>query len=449
MRDEGVADAAVRTFADQVARLRGGERGLLPEEALEPVDDLPALDGLPDEPSDPALLDATVVVKLNGGLGTSMGLTGPKSLLPVKEGRTFLDVVVQQVLALRRATGARLPLLLLHSFATREPSLAALSRWADLPVEGVPLDVLQSKVPKLRADDLSPVSWPADPSLEWAPPGHGDLYVALQPVLADLLAAGLRWAFVSNVDNLGAVLDPRILGWVAREEVPFLMEVAARTPADRKGGHLARRRDGGGLVLREVAQCPEDDLTAFQDVARHRWFNTNSLWVDLRRLQQVLAERDGVLGLPLIVNDKTVDPTDASSTPVVQLETAMGAAIDVVDGAQALAVPRSRFAPVKTTDDLLVVRSDAYRLEDDGRVVLDPSRERPPLVRLDPAAYKLVDGFDARFPAGPPSLVAAGSLEVRGDVTFGAGVVVRGDAVVEGPAEVPAGAVLGDGATTA
>jgi UTP--glucose-1-phosphate uridylyltransferase len=449
MRDEGVADAAVRTFADQVARLRGGERGLLAEQELEPVGDLPALDDLPDDPLDASLLDATVVVKLNGGLGTSMGLTGPKSLLPVKEGRTFLDVVVQQVLALRRATGARLPLLLLHSFATREPSLAALSRWADLPVEGVPLDVLQSKVPKLRADDLSPVSWPADPGLEWAPPGHGDLYVALQPVLADLLAAGLRWAFVSNVDNLGAVLDPRILGWVAREEVPFLMEVATRTAADRKGGHLARRRDGGGLVLREVAQCPEDDLTAFQDVARHRWFNTNSLWVDLRRLQQVLAERDGVLGLPLIVNRKTVDPTDASSTPVVQLETAMGAAIDVVDGAQALAVPRSRFAPVKTTDDLLVVRSDAYRLEDDGRVVLDPSRERPPLVRLDPAAYKLVDDFDARFPAGPPSLVAAGSLEVRGDVTFGAGVVVRGDAVVEGPAEVTAGAVLGDGATTA
>jgi UTP--glucose-1-phosphate uridylyltransferase len=259
-------------------------------------------------------------------------------------------------------------------------------------------------------------------------------------MLDELLGRGIRWAFASNVDNLGATLDPRILAWVAREEIPFLMEAADRTEADRKGGHLARRAGGGGLVLREVAQCPDEDLDAFQDVSRHRYFNTNTLWIDLMELRSLLGARDGVLGLPMIVNRKTVDPSDSSSPAVIQLESAMGAAIDVFDGARALRVPRRRFAPVKTTDDLLAVRSDAWTLREDG--TMEPATDRLPVVDLDPAHYRLVPDFEARFPAGAPSLVDCRRLTVRGDVTFGGGVVVRGEVTVEGPERVPDGAVL-------
>jgi UTP--glucose-1-phosphate uridylyltransferase len=269
-------------------------------------------------------------------------------------------------------------------------------------------------------------------------------------LLDQLLERDYRYAFVSNADNLGAVLDPRILGWIAREEVPFVMEVAERTEADRKGGHLARRRTGG-LVLRETAQTPESDEDAFQDITRHPFFNTNTLWVDLRALADLLAQREGVLGLPMIVNRKTVDPADPSSPAVIQLETAMGAAIDVFEGARALRVPRRRFAPVKTTDDLLVLRSDAYVLTDGAEVVLDPRRAArgagPPVAVLDPAYFKLLEEFDRRFPQGPPSLVEAERLAVRGDVVFGRDVVVRGRATVtnDGPGQrrVEDGAVLG------
>src|SRR3712207_3283810 len=118
--------------------------------------------------------------------------------------------------------------------------------------------------------------------------------------LEDLLGRGIRWAFVSNIDNLGATLDPRILAWIAREQPPFLMEACDRTGADRKGGHLARRADGR-LVLRASAQTADEDTEAFQDVSRHRYFNTNNLWVDLRALQATLDERGGVLGLPMMV----------------------------------------------------------------------------------------------------------------------------------------------------
>jgi UTP--glucose-1-phosphate uridylyltransferase len=436
MRDDGVSDVGVATFAYYVERLRDGEAGELAESDVEPVEELPGARELPeDEEGARSALERTVVIKLNGGLGTSMGMTGPKSLLEVKDGLTFLDVVVRQILHLRERTGARLPLVLMNSFATRDPSLEALSAYPELRVDGVPADFVQSKVPKLDADTLGPVEWSADPALEWAPPGHGDLYPSLlsSGLLDALLDAGYRHAFVANVDNLGAVIDERILAWFAREEIPFLMEVADRTPADRKGGHLARRAGGGGLglVLREVAQTPDADIDAFQDIDRHRFFNTNTLWVDLRALSAVLSERDGVLGLPMIVNRKTVDPGDADSTPVLQLETAMGAAIDVFDGAQAIRVGRERFAPVKTTNDLLALRSDAFELHDDGRIVLAPRRTSAPLVDLDPDHFKLVRDFDERFAAGAPSLVDCESLAVRGDVAFGAGVVVRGAVAIE------------------
>jgi UTP--glucose-1-phosphate uridylyltransferase len=450
MRGDGVAEIAVDTFAHYFERLRAGDTGVLAEAEIEPVAELPDADELPaDEDGARAALDKTVVIKLNGGLGTGMGMTAPKSLLEVKDGLTFLDITVRQILDLRERTGATLPLVLMNSFATREASLAALAGYDALPVAGVPADFVQSKVPKLVADGLAPVSWPDDPELEWAPPGHGDLYPSLSSsgMLQELLDAGYEYAFIANVDNLGAVMEPRILAWFARERIPFLMEVADRTEADRKGGHLARRPDGG-LVLREVAQTPDADLDAFQDIARHRYFNTNTLWVDLRALAAVLEERDGVLGLPMIVNRKTVDPGDSGSPPVFQLETAMGAAIDVFDGARAIRVPRTRFAPVKTTNDLLALRSDAYVLHDDGRVALAPERSGggAPLVDLDPEHYKLVRDFDARFAAGAPSLVACERLAVRGDVAFGAGVVVRGTVTVQqggdGQRRIEDGAVL-------
>jgi UTP--glucose-1-phosphate uridylyltransferase len=143
-----------------------------------------------------------------------------------------------------------------------------------------------------------------------------------------------------------------------------------------------------------------------------------------------------VLGLPIIVNRKTVDPSDGASPAVIQLETAMGAAIGVFEGARALHVPRRRFAPVKTTNDLLALRSDAYVLHDDGRVELAPERDEPPVIDLDADFYKLIRAFEERFPAGPPSLVACERLAVKGDVTFGRDVVVRGAVTIEGPTRI-------------
>ena len=445
MREADQPDEAIRSFRSAYERLTGGESTLLPTAELEPAGEIDTLEQLPDADVGD-VLDRVAVIKLNGGLATSMGLRSPKSLVEAREGRTFLDIIVGQTLALRRRYGVRLPLILMNSEATREETLRALKAYPELDV-GLPLDFLQSMVPKLDADTLEPITWTKERSLEWNPPGHGDVYPALSGsgMLDALLEQGYRYAMISNADNLGASTDARIPAHMERGEIPFLMEVVLGTEADRKGGHIARRKSDKQLVLRETAQTPPEDEESFRDYRRWRYYNTNNLWVDLRALKETLDASGGVLELPLIVNRKTVDPRDSSSPPVVQLEGAMGAAIGGIKGAQLLLVPRIRFAPVKTTDDLLVLRSDVYTLSADMVVAPIPERtDGLPYVELDSKYYKLLDEFEQRFPDGAPSLREAERLVVHGDVTFGANVVVRGTVELEAPEpmQIDAGATL-------
>ncbi len=297
----------------------------------------------------------------------------------------------------------------------------------------MPLEFLQNKEPKLLAKDLSPVSFPTDPDLEWCPPGHGDVYTALRGTgLLDLLIErGFRHVFISNSDNLGAVPDARVAGWFAGSGAPFAIEAVRRTQSDRKGGHFARRKSDGRLVLRETAQTPEEDKESLADLDRHQFTSTNNLWFDLAAMKQALDVRDGILGLPLIRNTKNVDPADKSTPEVIQIETAMGAAIEVFDGSTLIEVGRDRFVPVKTTNDLLVLRSDVYGLGAD--FVLDQQAAEIPFIDLDGSFYKLVGEFDQRFPEGAPSLAKATSLTIEGDVTFGRDVQVIGDVEIEAP----------------
>ena len=427
MQEAGVDAVAVDTFAHYYRLLEHGETGMIPESTIEPLD-MERLDDV--EVSEEVAAEAigqTAVIKLNGGLGTSMGMDRAKSLLCVRRGLSFLDILARQVLHVRETYDARLPLLFMNSFRTSADTLEALERYEDLAVEGLPLDFLQNKEPKLLAEDLMPASYPKDPDLEWCPPGHGDIYTALRGsgVLGRLIDADYRYVFVSNSDNLGAVPDARVAGWFAQSGAPFAIEAVRRTSSDRKGGHFARRKQDGRIVLRESAQTLDEDRAALADLDRHRFTSTNNLWFDLHAMAEMLETRSGILGLPLIRNIKTLDPGDPSTPEVIQIETAMGAAIEVFEDARTIEVGRDRFVPVKTTNDLLVLRSDIYDLAEGS--VLHQVAEQVPFVDLDGAYYKLVGDFDQRFPEGAPSLKDATSLTIEGDFTFGHGVSVVGD----------------------
>ena len=440
MREAGQPEEAIRNFARSYQRVDAGETAIIRSLDLEPVRDVARFAELPEGGDD--ALASVAAIKLNGGLATTMGLRHPKSLVMAREGLTFLDIIIGQTLALRRRFGVRLPLVLMNSQATHADTMRALARHPELDV-GLPLVFMQSVVPKLTAEGLQPVSWPSAPELEWAPPGHGDVYGALRRsgLLDELRGAGFRYAMLSNSDNLGARLEPRIAAHMAAEKIPFLMEVVEGTEAERKGGHLARRRSDGQIILRETAQIAPEDEESFRDYRHWHYYNTNSLWLDLDALADTLERSGGVLELSLIVNHKTVDPRDKSSTPVIQLESAMGSAVQGFPGARLLCVPRPRFVPVKTTNDLLVLRSDAYRLTEE--MLVEPVVP-PPYVDLEREYFGILEQFDARFPGGAPSLREAKRLVVRGDVTFGSGVVVRGRVELDAGdrLEIPDHAVL-------
>jgi len=432
MEERRIPSIVINVFKCYYTQVMQGAQGKTGEKDIDPVPegDVPAYEDLERyvEAGRDALA-STVVIKLNGGLGTSMGLERAKSLIPVKDGHSFLDIILRQAKVLRKKYKSPLPLIFMNSFKTHRDTMLKVEG-LDNGDTGIPLAFVQHMYPKILEADLSPAEWPENPELEWNPPGHGDVYTALvtSGLLAKLLKRGYRYAFISNSDNLGAVMDSRLLGYIATERLPFLMEVARRTHLDRKGGHLARFRNTDRLVLRELAQCPESDLDSFSDIEKYRYFNTNSLWVDLEVLERVFVE-NLMMPLDLILNPKTLDPRNPESPAVLQVETAMGSAISAFENARAVLVPRTRFAPVKTTQDLLLVMSDCFLRTKLETIEQNPARATPmPAITLDQRFYKKIDMFQERFPKGAPSLIACERLEIQGDIRFGRGVKLSGQA---------------------
>lgn len=440
MADHGLAPVVIDTFTHYYKELVGGATGIIPEDSIRPLtdDEVVFAEDLTGYAEAGQKIRARAVrITLNGGLGTSMGLTGPKSLLHVKNGLTFLDVILAQ----SRSDGVRQAFM--NSFNTDRETRKALES-SGLPE--TPLMFVQNKFPKILKDNYAPAEWPEDPRKEWNPPGHGDIYTAIcaTGALETLLEKGIRYAFIHNSDNLGATLDETLLGYFAETGIPFMMEAARRNPVDFKGGHLAARVSDGRLILRESAQCPQG--TRGTDVSYYRYFNTNNLWVDLHHLKR-LIEKESTIRLPMIVNPKNLDPRNPESPEILQVETAMGAAIELFKRARAVIVPRKRFFPVKKCNDLMVIRSDRYRFTSDHRIEADGvSDETPPCIDLDPDYFARIDQFDERFPHGVPSLKGCESFTVRGDIRFGADVCVRGSVTLtnrgEAQAEIPSGTVI-------
>jgi UTP--glucose-1-phosphate uridylyltransferase len=429
--------ALIQAFRAAYMQLAQGATGYLPSVQLAPLHALPTLTELaPYRAAGERAIKRTVMIKLNGGLGTTMGMQGPKSLIPVKGGVSFLELILRQVEALRRRWHIELPLVLMNSFHTHRPTQDALKQYVGQSAAS--LTFVQHQVPKLWADDLTAAEWPADPSKAWCPPGHGDLYLALQTsgMLRNLLARGYEYAFISNVDNLGATLNMELLGYMVQSESRFLLEAAARQPKDCKGGHLAEQ-PGRGLVLRELAQCPPDELAEFQNIATYCYFNTNNLWVHLPTLKHLLDRTQGILGLPLIRNEKPIDPTQPESRRVIQVETALGHAISLFPNAGAIEVPRQRFVPVKTTNDLLALWSDAYVLGEDYTIHPNPARTLGDelVIDLDKNYYGLFHQLKARFPHHVPSLINCSQFRVRGNVYFDAALAVEGHCSIKSPGE--------------
>ncbi|WP_018142997.1 UTP--glucose-1-phosphate uridylyltransferase [Alloscardovia criceti] len=453
MRDEGMSDTAIAQFERMYKVWQADEVGWMRESDVTPLTNIVSVADFHDTMSTRTArtaLSKTAIIKLNGGLGTSMGLDGPKSLLPVRRHKArqmrFLDIILGQVVSMRDQHKVSLPLVLMNSFRTSKESLTAVHRNRRFHQDDIPLEIIQHREPKIVLHTGNPAEYPADRDLEWCPPGHGDIYSTLweSGVLDDLQEHGIEYIFISNSDNLGARPSSIIAGYFAQSKSDFMVEVSRKTPADRKGGHFVIDNATDRLTLREMSQVHPDDKDIAMDEQIHPFFNTNNIWIRISALKKVLKKYNGILPLPVIRNNKTVDPTNSSSPRVVQLETAMGAAISLFDNACCIEVNRSRFLPVKTTEDLFILRSDRFHLTDsyemeDGNYIF-------PNISLDQRYYKNIHDFNERFPYGVPSLAAAASVTIEGDWTFGRDTHCYGHAHLEDtndPSYVPNGEFIG------
>ncbi|CAL5072927.1 unnamed protein product [Urochloa decumbens] len=385
------------------------------------------------------LLDKLVVLKLNGGLGTTMGCTGPKSVIEVRNGFTFLDLIVIQIESLNKKYGCSVPLLLMNSFNTHDDTQKIVEKYSNSNIEIHTFN--QSQYPRIVTEDFSPLPSKGKAGKDgWYPPGHGDVFPSLNNSgkLDLLLAQGKEYVFVANSDNLGAIVDIKILNHLINNQNEYCMEVTPKTLADVKGGTLISYE--GRVQLLEIAQVPDEHVNEFKSIEKFKIFNTNNLWVNLKAIKR-LVEADA-LKMEIIPNPKEVD-----GVKVLQLETAAGAAIRFFDKAIGINVPRSRFLPVKATSDLLLVQSDLYTLVD-GFVIRNPARTNPanPSIELGPE-FKKVANFLARFKS-IPSIVELDSLKVSGDVWFGSGITLKGKVTITAKSgvklEIPDGAVLED-----
>ncbi|XP_074578253.1 UTP--glucose-1-phosphate uridylyltransferase-like [Curcuma longa] len=383
------------------------------------------------------LLNKLAVLKLNGGLGTTMGCTGPKSVIEVRNGFTFLDLIVIQIESLNKKYGCNVPLLLMNSFNTHDDTLKIVEKYANSNIEIHTFN--QSQYPRLVVEDFLPLPSKGQTGKDgWYPPGHGDVFPALKNSgkLDALLSQGKEYVFVANSDNLGAIVDIKILNHLVNNQNEYCMEVTPKTLADVKGGTLISYE--GRVQLLEIAQVPDAHVNEFKSIEKFKIFNTNNLWVNLKAIKRLVEVN--ALKMEIIPNPKEVD-----GVKVLQLETAAGAAIRFFNNAIGTNVPRSRFLPVKATSDLLLVQSDLYKLVD-GFVIRNTARKNPenPSIELGPEFKKVADSL-ARFKS-VPSIVDLDSLKVSGDVWFGAGITLKGNVTIAAKSgvklQIPDGAVL-------
>lgn len=385
-------------------------------------DEVVAYSGLEDDST--TNLGKLAVLKLNGGLGTSMGCVGPKSVIEVREGQSFLDLAVRQIEFLNKENDVDVPLLLMNSFNTDKDTDIIVKKYQSHRISIKTFN--QSRFPRIFKDSLMPVPKHVNDKLDaWYPPGHGDLFEALvaSGVLDSLLDEGKEYLFVSNGDNLGATVDTKILNHMVETGAEYIMELTDKTRADVKGGTLINYE--GQVRLLEIAQVPKDHVEDFKSIKKFTNFNTNNLWINLRAIKRLVEQN--TMKLEIIPNQKSITVGN-SEINVLQLETAVGAAIRYFENGHGVVVPRSRFLPVKTCSDLLLVKSDLFNLQH-GALVMNPSRYGgAPLIKLG-SDFKKVSNFQQRI-SHMPKILELDHLTVTGNVFFGKGVQLKGTVII-------------------
>eukprot|EP00697_Spironema_sp_BW2_P002779 gnl/Spiro4/13701_TR7298_c0_g1_i1.p1 gnl/Spiro4/13701_TR7298_c0_g1~~gnl/Spiro4/13701_TR7298_c0_g1_i1.p1 ORF type:complete len:486 (-),score=-10.20 gnl/Spiro4/13701_TR7298_c0_g1_i1:4-1290(-) len=407
------------------------------------------------------LLNRVAIVKLNGGLGITMGLNGPKSELELVQGKTFLDITIDQISNLNKKFESNVPLILMNSFNTSKITENSLNRYSQSGVRIITFN--QRKFPRLDTQTLNPVATSQMDKDCWYPPGHGDIYHSLfkEGIAQKLLDEKRDIIFVSNMDNPGAILDLRILYNVMDKDIPFTMEITDRKTTDIRGGIILQDHVTKDLRLVELSQVPKSKLEKLDPVKFDFW-NTNNIWVNLNHLKNFFGPNaEKKLEMDVIINTRTVHApfslleqsqnnlntnfSEDQQDHYLQLEIPAGSAIQNFPKAKLLRVDRSRYRVVKTTSDLMIAQSNIFVWKD-GNMVMNPQRKLPniPTIKWD-QEFRLISGYKKRIPF-LPNILHLDHLTVSGSVRFGKNVTLKGTVIIVathgGEIHIPDGAIL-------
>ncbi|KAJ0106630.1 hypothetical protein Patl1_19459 [Pistacia atlantica] len=385
-------------------------------------------------------LDKLVVVKFNGVLGTNMGFGGPKSAIEVHDKLTFMDLMVNQIESLNSKFGCNVPLVLMDTTETNNDTQKVVEKYSASKI-----DIHSFSQKPLEGQTGKDKQHPSD---------HGAVFLSLMKsgTLDVLLSQGKEYALVVHADNAAAVVDPKILNHLIQNKIEYCMEVTPTTSIDLRNSMINLRQ--GKYQLVNITQNPAKHhcflLNTPADVlfccsfmikksdGKFKFIDTRNLWVDLKAVKR-LVDTDALKMESLSASK------EENGYKINLQDTAAGSAIRFFDHTMSINVPPSRFLPLNSTSDLLLLQSDLYS-SIDGILVRNNARNNPsnPSIELGPEFEKVSD-FLSRFKS-IPSIIKLDSLKVAGDVWFGAGITLKGRVNIAAKPgmklEIPDGAVL-------
>jgi len=373
------------------------------------------------------IINKICILKLNGGLGTTMGCIGPKGLIKIKNGLSFIDITIEQVKQLNQKYDCNIPLIFMNSFYTTKHMDAYVKEHEEehrdvnimmFEQNSFPRLIKSTQLPVISLDNIDEIYNNSD---LWYPPGHGDLCRSIYDtgLLDKLIGLGYEYIFVSNIDNLGATLDFNILNELIKNNTEFALELTNKTLLDVKGGTLINYHDK--FTMFEVAQCEPSKLSEFVSIDKFKYFNTNNVWIQLNAVKN-LVQSDFLNSIDIIVNNKKFK----DGRECIQLEYSIGALIKYFTKVDKFVVSRSRFIPVKTNSDLLLIKSNIYDLDENHCIV--QKNNKVPIIKLD-SCYNNMYCFEECF-QNIPNIDDLDELIVYSDVRFGHNVKLCGKVIL-------------------
>ncbi|XP_052192369.1 UTP--glucose-1-phosphate uridylyltransferase-like isoform X2 [Diospyros lotus] len=376
----------------------------------------------PDDPLDTKkFLDKLVVLKLNSGLGTEIGFDGPKSVIEICNGQTFLDLIVNQIESINSKHECNIPLILLNSIRTHDATLKVVEKYSKRNIDINTLCERQSH-PVNKQDSKNELDF-----------DHQELFLSLKNsgTLDALLLQGKEYILVVKSDNFGAVIDSKILNHLIQNRIQYCMEVIPNISSDFEGSILHSHE--GEFQLSDIAQMPQK-----HSLEKFKLLDTGNLWMNLKAVKR-LFETDALTVESYPVSKKVSDDE------ILLQDRRATSAMRFFHRTIGVNVPQSRFQPLMATSDLLLVQSDLYTYAE-GILTRNNARVKPanPSIELGREFEKL-SNFRSRFKS-IPSIIELDSLKVTGDVWFGAGITLKGKVTITAKQgmklEIPDGVVL-------